>query len=653
MFFGIKNIKFKYLKEKATKLDNQETRGMFLVSNIYLTLFTGLLIPTATIASSVSEFMLTSSPKSPLIYVFSSLLLASGAFILWFGLFYYLSSKNIKNIFSLITLAFACVGSLNYLFFGKNLGTLLQRLQYEITPVFKTSELVINFIVILIVTALLVVLFLKKRKVIEKTLMTGCVACLCISAYNTVQIQIASTSAIKSISQQYKDNHFMLSTKGKNIIIVMVDRAISGYIPYLFQEKPELKQKFEGFTWYPNTLSYSNSTNTGSPAVYGGYDYRPAQMNARDSEPLVDKHNEALKTMPVVFSEAGFEVTVCDVPWAGYSLVPDLSIFDNYPKIHRFNTETGLVKNNVQGDYEKHNIWKRNFFYFGLMKISPTVLQNFLYHNGNYFDGKFIGRNSNYIQVRKNLSQAIGFRENFLDAYSALSSYPDLTKTNHLDINTFTMLYNSTAHNYALLKEPEYEPELVIDNTEYDNSHKDRFIVNGRSVRMENEYEIMAYQSNMAAMIKLGIWFDDLRKKGVYNNSRIIIVADHGAVLGSFADMLYGEKDYEDTMAYNPLLMVKEFESTDFKIDYTFMTNADTPTIAFNGVVKKPISPFTKKPINNNAKKEKVHYVFYNTNWNVSTNHGNVFMPGIWLSLSSDNIFDMNSWKTIGEYEGN
>ena len=638
---------------KLTKHISQNDNYVFYISSIFLTLLTGLLIPTATIASSPSEFMLGSNPQSPLIYTLSSLLLATGSFIIWTGLFYYLSNQPIKTIFTTCYLILSGIGIFNYLFFGKNLPTLLPMLQYETVPKVLHKEILINNATIILITIPLIVLLYKKRDSLKKALVLGCVVLLCLSVFNIVQIQKESAIEINSLSQQSKENHFVLSTKGKNIIIVMVDRAISGYIPYLFSEKPELRQQFDGFTWYPNTLSYSNSTNTATPAVYGGYDYRPAQMNARNSIPLVDKHNEALKTMPVIFSEAGFDVTVCDPPWAGYSYTPNLSIFNNYPRIHKFNTESGKIRNNEQGDREKQKIWKRNFFYFSFMKILPLILQRFFYHNGTYFDGRSLGSYSYLIQIRHGLSKANGIRENFLDAYSALNSYPEFTQIAQSETNTFTMLYNSTAHNYTLLKEPNYTPEFTIDNTDYDNNHKDRFIIAGRSVRMENEIEVMSYQSNMAALLKLGIWFDDLREKDVYNNTRIIIVADHGAVLGSFSDLLFGEKDYEDAMAYNPLLMVKDFDSTNFKIDNTFMTNADTPTIAFKDVISNPINPFTNLPINNDAKKEKIHYVFYNTNWNVTTNHGNVFTPGIWLTLSSDNIFDMSSWKTIGKYEGN
>ncbi len=637
-------------KNETNATDVRGDTSIFRVSCIFLTLLTGILIPSATIVSSPAEFMLASDPRSPLLHVLPSVLVASGLFLLWIGLFYYLATPHIRGIFTVAAVAISSAGIVNYLFFGTSMGTLLPLLQYEKTPSFTSKEMIINFEILLLLAALLLVLWLKKRDWLKRVLIAACVAVVGISAYNAVRIQEAVPLAIKSLQQsKSEENHFTLTTEGKNVVVIVVDRAISGYLPYMFSERPELKEQYDGFTWYPNTLSFSNSTNTGSPAIYGGYDYRPDQMNERSNELLVDKHNEALKTMPVIFSEAGYEVTVCDPPYAGYNWVPDLSIYDDYPKIHRFLTESGQFRNSKETDSERQRIWDRNFFCFSLMKSAPLFLQKFLYQGGTYFDGALIGVESDYVQTLDGISKARGYRDSFLDAYTALCAYPKLTKTTDSDKNTFTMLYNSTAHNYALLLEPEYEPALVIDNTEYDENHKDRFTVEGRKVRVESEDEMMHYQCNMAAIIKLGEWFDNLREKGVYDNTRIIIVADHGGLLGSFENLVFGEDFREDAMGYNPLLMVKDFDSAGFSIDDTFMTNADTPVLAFEGLIADPVSPFTGNPINSEAKKESEHHVFYTEEWQTNENNGTTFLPGVWMTLSSDDIFDMDSWKTTGK----
>lgn len=40
-----------------------------------------------------------------------------------------------------------------------------------------------------------------------------------------------------------------------------------------------------------------------------------------------------------------------------------------------------------------------------------------------------------------------------------------------------------------------------------------------------------------------------------------------------------GEGSGVDLMSFNPLLLVKDFDSQEFRVDDTFMTNADTPPL--------------------------------------------------------------------------
>ena len=133
-----------------------------------------------------------------------------------------------------------------------------------------------------------------------------------------------------------------MTKTGKNVVVIMLDRMISGYVPYIMNERPELKDQFDGFTYYPNTISLGHSTNNAAPALFGGYDYSPANMNKRPDDLLVDKHNEALKVLPTVFADNGWKVSVGDPPYANYEWLSDVSIYDDNDKINAFNM-TGVL----------------------------------------------------------------------------------------------------------------------------------------------------------------------------------------------------------------------------------------------------------------------------------------------------------------------
>ena len=93
------------------------------------------------------------------------------------------------------------------------------------------------------------------------------------------------------------DPEIHLSKNGKNVIIFMMDRSLGYFVPYIMAERPDLQQKFDGFTFYPNTLSFGPRTITALPALYGGYEYTSDKINDRSDTLLREKHNEALRMM--------------------------------------------------------------------------------------------------------------------------------------------------------------------------------------------------------------------------------------------------------------------------------------------------------------------------------------------------------------------
>ena len=91
-------------------------------------------------------------------------------------------------------------------------------------------------------------------------------------------ICVVNFSAAKKDMRQYEENIRKKATEdivtfsknGTNVIILMLDRATSGYFPFIIDEKPELKESLSGFVYYPNTISFGGGTKIVAPALYGG-----------------------------------------------------------------------------------------------------------------------------------------------------------------------------------------------------------------------------------------------------------------------------------------------------------------------------------------------------------------------------------------------
>ena len=636
----------KLMKKFVKETTAQPNKKMFLSGSFFLTVLVGSLISSTYIASSPQEFVDVTYFYNPLWYILSTLCLSVGTFMIWLRVFYWLATPKLKVLFDRGIWVLSGIMIVNYMFFGTKLGNLSPSLQYENDMIFALKEKILNIAVLIVVAVVFYLIAKKWSKLVINVLLVAAVAISVMSVVNVVTIK-KSVDAI-SLEDASAVPHFQLDKNGQNVVVIMLDRAMGQYVPYILNEKPELKEKFDGFTYYSNTVSFGSSTNFAISSLVGGYEYTPVEMNKRDNELLADKHNEALKVMPVLFSENGYDVTVCDPSYANYSWIPDLSIYDDYPEINTY-----ITKGKFGDEQQKqHSIDAncRNFFCFSLMKCMPLVAQPTIYCNGNYRIAYAAGETNYSNQSLFGLSKAKGYGRGFMEAYDSLTNLQKLTTISENNKNTFLFIANEMTHDTNLLQTPNYTPAYEVDNTQYDAEHKDRFTVNGMTLSMNSSKEMAHYHSNMGALLRIADWLDYLKENDVYDNTKIIIVADHGYDFGQLEELAYTDPDFSSKTAqgYFPLLLVKDFNSKGFTVSDEFMTNADVPTLAFNGLIENPVNPFTGKPINSDEKYAHDQYIIVSTEWQVTVNNGNTFLPARWVSVSG-NIWDKDDWEFCNE----
>ena len=318
----------------------QPNKIAFFSGALFLTALVGLLIPSAYVSASPQEYIVTGYFYAPIWYVIRTLCLSAGTFLVWAGVFYWLSTPKIKVVFERGIWIACGIMAINYLFFGTGLGVVSPDLKFTEGFSFSGTEQLLNILAILATAAVLYLCGKKWPKAIPNVLLVGALAMAVMSGSNAVRITKLTQQAQVSLDAlKSRGLSFSMSKEDQNVVVIMLDRALAPYIPYIMEENPKLQEQFDGFTYYPNTLSYGGYTNVGTPPLYGGYDYTPVHMNQRDTELLGDKHNEALKVMPTVFAEAGFDVTMIDPSYAGYQWIPDVSIFDDIPGVNAFRAD--------------------------------------------------------------------------------------------------------------------------------------------------------------------------------------------------------------------------------------------------------------------------------------------------------------------------
>ncbi len=639
VFFAPLIIKFiNFLIEKPFKYfaDNKSERTkLFLVSGIALAVLIGTTLPSYVISSSPMEFSFVDKYNSPFFFLRHSLWQAIGFCVFWPCCIYFMFGKKTQTLMTLFG-TFFCIGAVfNAFVFGGDYGTLSNLITFSDAGALKPSSIaaITNLLILLIPTILIILLLIFKR---TKWLTALCSVLIIAFAGITIIHSATISKGYKQLKELRKNNTqvssdttiepvFNLSKTQENVFIIMLDRAVNGFVPYIFDENKELYNQYDGFTYYPNTVSYADHTLIGAPPMYGGYDYTPYKMNDRKEEALVNKHNESITALATIFNQEGFDTTLTDMSWANYSWIPDTRIYEEYPyiKVHptiRVYTDIWLKRHpEAASTTARSDLLKRNFIWFSFLKVMPLYFRDSIYNDGFWW----------------NTNQTLGNLQDVVNNYAALDFLPELTSLDS-DKPSFTFLVNELTHEPNFLQVPDYTPLSEVTNK-------------GTGPFAEDVH----YHANAGALKRLGEFFEYLKQNDCYDNTRIIITADHGAPLDDGISPNQAEAKLPFRIeAYNPILLFKDFNSRGTMVtDNTFMTNADTPSLSLKDIDDQAVNPFTGNKVNQPHEKDKV-YVPYVDAWSPDAHYKNTFkiQEQNWYSVH-DNIFDPKNWKNESPYD--
>lgn len=606
-------------------LDQDPKMQLFILPMTFMSILTGLLIPLAYLSASPEEFINVTNPQNPLCYLIPSFFVSVGFFIIWPAVFYYLASKRVRNAISIVMVGVSVFSAVDYLFFGSDTGTINTKLVFEHDPSYPLSQKIINILIVFAVIAACLWLY-RFKKIINIAFVAVILTSLTVCVIDAKKVQDSYSSVMAHIDDFREDRapQIMLSSTGENVMVIMLDRAVSGYLPYIFYEFPEIEEQFDGFVYYPNCMSMGLNTLKASSALCGGYEYTPSKMDARADEKLAEKHDEALKVLPKLFSDQGYVISLMDLPFPGWSWNDDYSSFGDIDNCYTYHAKDYYTEDTEANIYAE-NRRNRNLFMYSLFKCAPLCLQEVIYDDGNY------------LSVTKENFIIIDVLEN----YRVLENLSEMTSINNEYQGGLFIIDNETTHDVENLSNFDpYTPQKFEEAYYISNGVEELYIC--------QDYQDSTYGCTVAAIRALGDYLDYLKEIGVYDNTRIIIVSDHGTPVSLFDDLIFSDVDAE---WFNCLLMVKDFDSTGFSTDYTYMTNADVPVIALEGIIEDPVNPYTGNPIDSESKSED-QYVAYCPNddemyWNPDYNQGNTFNYSddtIWFRVISGDIYNADNW---------
>ncbi len=550
---------------------------LFIICALGLTFLNGLVLPSSLISSSTQEFSNIDSYTNPTAFLHSSLWMSFGLFVFWSGAIFFLFKEKIQTVLSFLFSLFLLGAVFNAYVFAGDYGSMDSTLKF--IDGFSNPSLLFLLINILCVFVcfILVTLLYKFNllKILTNTYLIVSIAFIGLTVLNVSKINKAYKEFDKIVKANQDTSSstikFRLSKDKKNVVIFMLDRFESTFVEKILKDEPELKQTLSGFTFYPNCISYNGHTLMGSPGIYGGYEYTPDQMNKRSDIKLKDKHNEALLLMPKILTEqADFEAYISDLSWGNYSYISDMSFAKNIPNI---NAMTLLSR--YSGDYKKEkllpgnenftlsHVINRNLFWVSLFREVPACIRPVVYYKGTWWENG----------VKESSSS-------FADWFSCLYALPSITAIDSQK-PTLSIITNEATHSGE-------------DTSMYDLGLSEELL------KKDNSYKI-----DLVTLKQTGEYIKFLKENEVFDNTKIIIVSDHG--IGRKGEGNYKNERFDGFLKdhLNCVLLVKDFNSKgDFKTDNTFMTNADVPSIALRDIINEPVNPFTGNKIDSSLKKE-------------------------------------------------
>ncbi|MBR0032363.1 MAG: membrane protein insertase YidC [Treponema sp.] len=608
-----------FVSKRIKILDNNKKlrNSLFLLSAFSAAFLAGAVLPSFIIESSPANFCYIDGYKSPAVFILVPFLQSLGLFVFWPSCLYFLFSDKFKKTASILYPIFFIASVANCFLFAGNYGPMNDDLTFmhEMTfPLF--GSILSNAFFLAALAAILILILSRFPKIVRYAVLVLTISFSAVFIKNIIFLkgtyENMSHEEITDIEPIYH-----LSKKDKNVIVIMQDRCLSPVLQEVFDESPVLKEKYDGFVFYPNTVSMSYYTQLGVTGIFGGYDYTPFELNKRD-DTIQKKHNEAILSMPKVFGTKGWNLTLTDIPYENYGEEPVTQIYDGLDNFERHILKGMYTKlwYKAQGKEPfpiRSILLKRNFLYLSIFKIASPVFRPIIYHR------------SWWIEETEKMNE-----KSFMDSYAPLELMPNLT-TFDAQRPTFTMLVNETTHEPWYLQAPDYKPTEKVTNK-------------GTSIYSEKR----AYHITSCSIHRWADFFDYLKENGVYDNTRIIIVSDHGdgTLTGKFYET-FTEFNKEEMTA---TLLFKDFGSHgNLRTDNSFMTNADTPFLATKDIIPDAKNPFTGNDFKVSDKSKFVKIACapvenlrsrYNTKYKIKENE--------WFTVKDD-IFKNENWARLYE----
>ncbi len=433
----------------------------------------------------------------------------------------------------------------------------------------------VDLAVCLLLTSAVVFLLAVRRRLLEIVLNIGLVMTTLMGGWNWYNIALAvEHEQDKSVADTVrKEKPIQLSRVHPNVLIIMLDMFTGDHVGFMRDEYPDIISKYDGFTWYPDTVSEGSATVISLDSIIAGPKIAARNLLQDDGRSLEEKINAETEAFFGWLEQKGYTVKYAD------------SEITDFPPDPRY-AEQNLYR-------QLPDVKKQDFVAlpasFGVFKAMPWSLRSRVYNFGIWIEFLNIGTNQAANKYRTKTARHYAVLKNLAD-YTSFDDGP----------SHYTFFHNELNHFPWHISGQTFEPDSSLEEFQASN----RELKDGRFPRH--------YYTEVASIKLIGSFLDKLKQEGVYDNTLIILCSDH---------CIHDSKTLLDVFGRsypgNPgaLLMVKPAGAHGvMRIDDTPMASSDVRMIveaALENRVFKPaadrvryhavcISPIRKKHPKNN-----------------------------------------------------
>lgn len=417
---------------------------------------------------------------------------------------------------------------------------------------------------------------------------------------------------------------FRYSRTQPNVLLVFLDGAMSGYLPAILEDEPQLKNQLRGFKWYPNVISSGNRTINGLPSVFGGESYTVGGINARAEGSLKEKVSDAYKIYVDNFHAKGYDVQYSDPFWFGLVRTGDCDMFNAlYAQdgkgrcIHSIGRGIEYRKLEVTAD-KKHDFFTglaKQYFALTLFRVAPHSLKNAVYGDGEWLSMSFAWKKR---------------MDKYLNNYFSLDLMPAASAIDS-ERPTFNFVTNETPR-----------APFLLDNNCLPNNPEQAAMRRTRP-RFEHHETQKIFETHRCVLRGIGQFVEWMRREGILDNTYIVLASDHGWVSDNpLLDGIKGQRTYS---MYQAFLMVKDFNSRNaLEEDPAYIANFQVPGLicdTIGGCVDRATGKAIRyKPL-------VAPVLLYETPWQPAGQTLNSYVIEA-MHESSGPVGLQKSWRTLG-----